>query len=580
MKKLLKSALVGVVVLSSCMGFTACKDEPIEITMQEIYDANATATLLQTHEKLGSVKSYKDGAVEKTYLDGDVYYTSTTNADVTVSACYDKAGTVGYLFEGGEYFSLLTTPEQLKAQPTKAYENNVFADKQLALAEQVVSAVKKKDTVQVQTKYNETDSRTVALQDGVTYVAGGYVQTKYVLDADTYRVLSLERELVASGESVKYVTLEQKVDVKATEYSQDLAVILANVKALTSAELGGNTWMIHVEANSNTPNEEDWKAVALKEHSFKIALGERYPTLYRDESLKTKYVYTNADKDSGYIKLYAKRAYIPGEYGFTWADLVNANTTQSLANKNDSITVTTTYEGDEDSNVVYIDDNMVYTGYADTSRTYHIDGTLGYKKVGDEYFVIVDDENEMKAKVRMLYDNAVFQAERKLQERIDSVEKRGGKLYVTTIIDRETYDQFTGGESDFAYLQTEYVFDSATYALCQYEVYTVDENDVKTKDYTVTLTLNTETVPSDAEIMYEKCMATENVAYITVYVWNGTQVKKLWDGQRVKGDGLVIEYQNGAVELYTDEACTQVFTDENKQANTLTLYAVLSGMGQ
>ena len=110
MKKWL-SAVCGAVMLTSAFaGLTACKEEQVELTMQEVYNANATAKLMQTYEKLGLVKTDAiDGTVEKTYLDGEVYYSSATQGTTILSECYDKAGTLGYVFEGGAYFSLLTT---------------------------------------------------------------------------------------------------------------------------------------------------------------------------------------------------------------------------------------------------------------------------------------------------------------------------------------------------------------------------------------------------------------------------------------------------------------------------------------
>ena len=586
MKKWL-SAVCGAVMLTSAFaGLTACKEEQVELTMQEVYNANATAKLMQTYEKLGLVKTDAiDRTVVKTYLDGEVYYSSATQGTTILSECYDKAGTLGYVFEGGAYFSLLTTPENLRVKPTQAYENHLFEDKRLTLSEEVVSAVKKKDGILLQTKYSEEDSGIVALRDGLAYTAGEYISTNYVLDADTYRVISLERELVSPNNRTRYYKVEQKTDVKVTDYSRDLAEMHAFVKALTGEETGDNVWVMHVEANSNTPNEEDWKAVALKEHSFKIDLGKRYPTVYREVGLETEYVYADSDKESGYIKLYAKHVFIPEEYGFTWQDMIEANATHKLLSKYESITVSTTYGDDEgdaeySANVTYVDKKMIYTGYSEDGRCYLMDGTKGYQKTGLNYAVIIDKEAEMQARARECYETAVFDSVWKEKEVIDYAEKRGGKWYITTILSKADYEELANGETDVAYIQTDYVFDAGTYRLCEYTVYNVYPDGAKEKECKTVLTVDAQTSPSGAEEMYAKMTATENVAFITVYLCDGGNLTKLYDGQRVKGDGLCVDYRLGRVELYTDEECTQVFEDTDKQKNTLVLYAVISGQGE
>lgn len=581
MKKWLSAGCTAVMLTSVFVGLTACKEENITLTMQEVYNANATAKLMQTYEKLGlETTDAISGVVEKSYLDGEVYYESAVKENVTVSACYDKAGTVGYLFEGGAYFSLLTTPENLQAKPARAYTNLVFADKALTLAEEVVSALKKKDAILMQTKYSEENSGIVALRDGITCNAGDYISTNYVLDAETYRVISLERELVTPNSRTRYFKAEQKTDIKVTDYSQDLAVILANVKALTNDAYGENVWTMHVEANSNSPYEEDWKAVALKEHTFKIDLGKRYPSVYRDLKMETEYVYADSDRESGYVKLYAKRAFIPEEYGFTWQDILNANATHTLLGKHNSITVTTTYTGDDTASVCYIDGKKVYGGYGDTANCYLVDGTRGYKKSGSDYAVIIDKESEMQAKVRESYETAVLNSEWKQKEVIDYAEKRAGKLYITTILSKEDYETLAGGETDLAYIQTEYVFDANSYRLNEYTVYEIYPDNTKEKAYKTVLTVDAQTAPAGAEEMYAKMTATENVADIIVYVCDGENTVKLYDGQRVKGDGLVVEYNRGQVDLYTDEQCTQAFEDTDKQKNILVLYAVLGSQGE
>ena len=51
MKKWLTAVCTAVMLTSACAGLTACKDKAIALTMQQIYDANATATIVSAYEK-------------------------------------------------------------------------------------------------------------------------------------------------------------------------------------------------------------------------------------------------------------------------------------------------------------------------------------------------------------------------------------------------------------------------------------------------------------------------------------------------------------------------------------------------
>ena len=95
MKKQWKGVLALIAVVSACTCLTACKDEPVNVTMQEIYDANATATLLQTYDEVGVVYTGVGGSVKKTYLDGEIYCETVTLGENTVSECYDKEDVFG-----------------------------------------------------------------------------------------------------------------------------------------------------------------------------------------------------------------------------------------------------------------------------------------------------------------------------------------------------------------------------------------------------------------------------------------------------------------------------------------------------
>ena len=117
MKKQWKGVLALIAVVSACTCLTACKDEPVNVTMQEIYDANATATLLQTYDEVGVVYTGVGGSVKKTYLDGEIYCETVTLGENTVSECYDKAGTIGYTLQGGAYYAILAKADVLNAKP-------------------------------------------------------------------------------------------------------------------------------------------------------------------------------------------------------------------------------------------------------------------------------------------------------------------------------------------------------------------------------------------------------------------------------------------------------------------------------
>ena len=585
MKKWISALCALATITSSCVGLAGCKDKNVSLTMQEIYNANTTATLQVASEKLSVVKTnaFTDTVV-RTYLDNEVYYEATTKNQITTSVCYNKAGTVGYVFDGTAYFGLLSTPEDLKAKPQQAYTSQVFEDKAMALTEEIVSAVSQKEGVLVQTKYSTENSAIVASRDGYTCGEGEYVQTKYVLEKDTYRVLSLERSVVTANGSTQYYKIEQETNVLVTDtdYTADLVPIITKIKAVQDKDNADNVWTLHVEANSNSPSEEDWKAVALKGDAFKIELGKRYPKVYADETLETEYVYAEGDDADGYLKVYAKRAFIAEDFGFTWQDILSANATDKLLNRYDNIRVSTQYEGDDDEIVTYIDKKMVYAGYGETGRCYLMDGTRGYKKSGDDYFVIIDKESNMQAKVNDIYETAVFSGLWEEKEVIDYAEVRGGKLYITTILSKADYEEIAGGEieGDVAYFQSEYVFDAYTYRMYKGETYIVSADKTKVKEYTVTVEDNVEIAPDGAEEMYVKMTASQNTTDIIMFILNGEVWVKFYEGKCEQGDGLEIAYNNGSVNVYTDKNCENIFEGSTEGEVGLMLYVKPRGQGQ
>lgn len=580
MKKWFTAVCTAVMLTSACAGLTACGDKDVSLTMQQIYDANATATILSTYEKTGIVQiNAKLGEVTTTYLDGEVYYETLKKGEIVTSACYDKAGTVGYLLEGGAYYSLLTTTDALKAKPDKAYENQVFSDKALALAEEVVSAVKKKDGVYVQTKHNAENSVKLGTAEGVTCGAGEYLQTNYVLDKDTYRVIKLERAKVSASATTQYFKIEQKVNVNVTDYAEDLAVLYAKVQAVKS---GQNTRQMTVALDPNTINEKLYSAYALMGDRFTIELGERYTHFYTDAVCETEYVYAETDKNKAFIKLYTKREYIPEEYDFTMLDIIRANDTEVLLQTYNSVGVEVSY-GEEYVETTYANDKLLYVGASTgAGRCYLADGSRGYKKEGEAYFAVLQEPVELKGYVEKHYDNVAFEEEWAKRELIQYAEERDGKLHITTRLSKEDLEEKAGGTYEgVTALQTEYIVDARTYRLEKYNVYYVNTDNTKDLSHTTKLIVDG-TAPAEAEEMYGRLTATENVTKVVMIISPNTMDVDVFRTQRVKGDGLEVPYGANGLSLFVDVDCTVAFedTDAERQKDELLLYAIPVSQGE
>ena len=547
MKKQWKGVLALIAVVSACMSFTACKDEPINVTMQDIYNANATATLLQAHGEVGIVYTGVGGSVKKTYLDDTIYYETVTLGENTVSECYNKVGTIGYTLQGETYYAMLAKPEVLNAKPKKAYENQVFTDKALALQEEIVSAVNKDGKVQVRTKLSVENSVGMFAENGYNYRDDEYIQTDYVLEKDSYRVITAKRIAVrASGATAPFTNLEQKVDVSITTET-------ANLKARVQAvESGKNLRKMTVAMDWGTLHNDVCNAQAVMGDRFKIALGERYVTFYTDAECANEYVFEEGDERKPFLTLYTKKVFLPVECDFTMQDIIDANDIQAWLNAYTSVTVER-HDIEKNKKTLYYDNEKIYG--KETNATEEIvsngvilaDFSLACEKKGDIYRIGLN-----RFDVSYIYN--IISDCIEVDEVMIDLQEKAGKLYLTTRL-----------ESSF---ETEYVLDARTYRIESYKDYETYEDGTRTLRQTIDIKVNEE-ISAEGAQLYQRLTATENVREVVVLTNPGTADMKVYHINVLKGDEF---YASGYV-LYTDFACTQKFEDGEPYEDDLVLYA-------
>ena len=554
MKKQWKGVLALIAVISACTYFTACKDEPVNVTMQEIYDANATATLLQAYDEVGIVYTGVGGSVKKTYLDGEIYQETVTLGENTVSECYNKAGTIGYVLQGGAYYAMLAKSDVLNAKPKTAYENQVFADKALALQEEIVSAVNKDGKVQVRTKLSVENSVGMFEENGYNYRDDEYIQTDYVLEKDTYRVLTAKRIAVrASGATAPFTNLEQKFDVSVTTETANLK---ARVQAVGS---GTNVRKMTVAMDPNTISEELCSAFAVMGDRFQISLGERYVTFYTDSDCKNEYVFDEGDVRKQFLKLYTKKVFLPVECDFTMQDIIDANDIKAWLNAYSSVTVEL-HDVGQNKKSIYYDNEKIYG--KETNAT---DGIVSDSVMLADFSLVCEKRGDIY-RVQLGYD--VSDVYNRLRDYIDveevmqDVQEKSGKLYLTTRLDNPF-------EAD-KYWESEYVLNARTHRIESYKGYETYADGTRALIRTVDVKVNEE-MPAEGAQLYQHLTATENVREVVVLVNPGTADMEVRRFHMVKGDKL----DDGVYGLYTDFACTQKFEDGEPYEDDLLLYAEL-----
>lgn len=554
MKKVVKYTGLCIALISACLTFTACADEPVNVTMSQIYDANQTTALLQTFDKVGVVATDRNEVKTETYLDGAIYYQSVTTTDGIIRECYNKQGTVGYQKDvDNAYYALFLQEDALKEKSAKAYESQVFDDKTVALQEEILSATVKGNGIQVKTKLSAENSAILFTADGYAYEEGERIETEYVLEKNTNLVLTAKRITVKpDGATTLYENVEQKTRISP---DGEIASLKARVQAVES---NTNLRKITVAMDPNTIYEQLYSAYATDTDKFKIDLGIYYPVLYTDDTCQTVYQYTAGDERKAFIKLFTKKVIPPIECDFTMQDIIDANDIQTWLQSCHSVKM-------EDSNIgqnkktFYVDNEKLYgkesnaMGETVSEIVMLADFSLTCEKRGDAYRIGLNGFVTSQIYKEMLDFITT-------DEVIQGAQENAGKLLLTTKVEDSS-------ETD-KYWMSKYVLDARTYRMESCEIYEVYPNGTNALIRTIEISVDEE-APTGATELYQRLTATENVRRVVVIINPDTMDVEVRRFNILKGDTF---YASG-YSLYTDSAFEQVFVDSEPYDSDLLLYA-------
>ena len=563
MRKSVKYVGLCLALISAGFAFTGCNEEPVDVTMSQIYDANQTTALLQSFEKIGAVKTDRNEVKTETYLDGVIYYETVTTNDAIVRACYNKAGTIGYQKDAdGTYYALFLQADALKVKPEKAYVSQIFDDRTLALQEEIVSATVKGDAIQVKTKLSADNSAIVFTADGYAYENGEYVEAEYSLDKQTNRVLTAKRSAVkTSGATTLYEMVEQKTAVSS---DGEIATLKARVQAV---ETNTNLRKMTIALDPNTVNEQLYSAYAYGQDKFKIDFGAYYTQLYTDDKCETPYQFTESDVRKAFMKLYAKKVIPPVECDFTMQDIISANNIETWLQDGDTVLVQSTYGGMRDT--MYFDTEKTYINTYNLihelsyERVFYTDGTFGYTKSMDNYVAYVGVGEPIQ------YNKALFFESSIEKEQIYQLQEDNGKLLLTTKVAEEDVQAVVRDEyQDGDYWLIEYTLDVRTYRINSAKFYVMHADGTKVCSSSIEVKVN-EAEPTGVTELCQRLTATENVRKVTILTNPGETNMQVIRFNVIKGDALTSE----TYALYTDFNCTQVYEDTSQQEDELVLYA-------
>ncbi|MBR6522013.1 MAG: hypothetical protein IKT47_05030 [Oscillospiraceae bacterium] len=205
MKKILAFSLLIVLIVSLC----ACGK--VEITMQDIYDANLTEALLKNHQSV-YIQDAMDGEVwGETYLTKDYIYDYIPDEEYEwVEFITDDAGY--YYFDGDSLRYVAITPDGVSDFVSyRAERSELLLVSEDSLTDIIESVSKKDGRITVTSVMSQEGSEDMA-EYGITSA-----KFEYVLDAKTYEIISLVTDYAYEDGSAYHSDIKVTYDAEAPE---------------------------------------------------------------------------------------------------------------------------------------------------------------------------------------------------------------------------------------------------------------------------------------------------------------------------------------------------------------------------
>ena len=553
MKKLVTLILMLCMILS----LSACGK--VEITMQEIYDANQTKALLKNHESV-YVRNETDGEYfDEKYLTQDYIYDYIHDEEFDwVEFTTDDAN---YCCLNGDYVRFWTITPDGVSSDFASYRTEYYASAILGAetVDEIIESVSKKDgRITVTSSLSQKNIEDMA-EYGVT--AGKF---EYVLDAKTREIVALNGDYTYDDGTGYHVDSEVSYDIDAPERVREF---------LKYANETENLRNITVVSNPGTEKEVSQSIQAAKGLAvdFRYEEEEYVFEVYADAACTELYdPYVDTDSDQTiYVKWVDAESETPE---LTLQDIYDASNVAALLKNHDSVHILYTGNGEvfqedyysKEQNYSFYKGEEFNDEFFMTDHSYYMnsDKTVRLVLLTPSGMAEMKDVFANEHKVNVFSTNL-------LNDIITSVTEKDGYIIMTSVSDQEEIDSIEGLVS----CEEELVLDAKTYDLISVKSIFRYEDEVY--EGTTTFTYDVE-IPEIIKTFMEYDQQTEDMRTITVVSNPGTEQEKTESVLSPKGliVGLSPEaaYADRTFTLYTDAACTQPLEEAPDVNADVTVY--------
>ena len=553
MKKLVTLILMLCMILS----LSACGK--VEITMQEIYDANQTKALLKNHDSV-YVRNESDGEYfDEKYLTQDYIYDYIHDEEFDwVEFTTDDAN---YCCLNGDYVRFWTITPDGVSSDFASYRTEYYASAILGAetVDEIIESVSKKDgRITVTSSLSQKNIEDMA-EYGVT--AGKF---EYVLDAKTREIVALNGDYTYDDGTGYHVDSEVSYDIDAPERVREF---------LKYANETENLRNITVVSNPGTEKEVSQSIQAAKGLAvdFRYEEEEYVFEVYADAACTELYdPYVDTDSDQTiYVKWVDAESETPE---LTLQDIYDASNVAALLKNHDSVHILYTGNGEvfqedyysKEQNYSFYKGEEFNDEFFMTDHSYYMnsDKTVRLVLLTPSGMAEMKDVFANEHKVNVFSTNL-------LNDIITSVTEKDGYIIMTSVSDQEEIDSIEGLVS----CEEELVLDAKTYDLISVKSIFRYEDEVY--EGTTTFTYDVE-IPEIIKTFMEYDQQTEDMRTITVVSNPGTEQEKTESVLSPKGliVGLSPEaaYADRTFTLYTDAACTQPLEEAPDVNADVTVY--------
>ena len=553
----MKKIVTLILLLCMILSLSACGK--VEITMQEIYDANQTKALLKNHESV-YVRNETDGEYfDEKYLTQDYIYDYIHDEEFDwVEFTTDDAN---YYCLNGDYMRFWTITPDGVSSDFASYRTEYYASAILGAetVDEIIESVSKKDgRITVTSSLSQKNIEDMA-EYGVT--AGKF---EYVLDAKTREIVALNGDYTYDDGTGYHVDSEVSYDIDAPERVREF---------LKYANETENLRNITVVSNPGTEKEVSQSIQAAKG----LAVGFRYEgeeyvfEVYADAACTELYdPYVDTDSDQTiYVKWVDAESETPE---LTLQDIYDASNVAALLKNHDSVHILYTGNGEvfqedyysKEQNYSFYKGEEFNDEFFMTDHSYYMnsDKTVRLVLLTPSGMAEMKDVFANEHKVNVFSTNL-------LNDIITSVTEKDGYIIMTSVSDQEEIDSIEGLVS----CEEELVLDAKTYDLISVKSIFRYEDEVY--EGTTTFTYDVE-IPEIIKTFMEYDQQTEDMRTITVVSNPGTEQEKTESVLSPKGliVGLSPEaaYADRTFTLYTDAACTQPLEEAPDVNADVTVY--------